>query len=478
MFDPLLYLGYFLLYTVVILWLGKHGFDRSDTLRDYYIANGSLGLFSSVATFGATWFSAASMLGLPGLIYQYGYSAILYSVVCWFLGSLLLILLAKRLRSYQVITVPEFFNKRYQSPNLQIISGLVLVFSYILYIVIQIRGFGIVVSYLLDIPYSISVFLVFLFLLYTTYGGLYSVARTDVLNFFLILIGSFLAAFLVLQETGGWYEIHRGIVERANQSPSGENPWFDPFYYGKSSFFIFISALFSLGLGLAANPQYATRLLSADSTKTAIRMVGVSTLLLSMVYMAIIVIGLGGIVLVPDLHGMYPDEIFPYVINEIISSPWKGIILISIVAASISTANSQLLLLSSSLIYDVYERFTHQKQSESKRLLLNKWSITLLGTISLLLSFSEPFGLLLFSGQVWGLIAVTFFFPLFGGLFLKGASKKGAYASIITGISIYLLWMALIPTRWEQLIQPTVPSLLLAGLIFYLLRDTHEATNH
>ena len=471
MFNPLLYMVFFLIYTVLILWLGKYGIDRSKTLRDYYTASGSLGLFLSVSTFGATWFSAASMLGLPGLIYEYGYSAILYSVVCWFLGSLFIIMLAKRLRSYNVVTIPHFFYKRYGSAKLQMFTGLILVITYILYIVIQIRGFGIVISFLLDIPYTVAIFLVYLFLLYTTYGGLFSVARTDALNFCLIIAGSLLAAFFVLHETGGWLSIHESIREKAG---SGENHWFDPFYYGKYSALYFISSLFSLGIGLAANPQYAIRLVSAKSTKTAIRMVGIATLLLGVVYMSTIVVGLGSIVLIPDLKGMSPDEVYPLVIDNILTSPWKGLILVSIVAACISTANSQLLLLASSLVYDVYGRFKPSHQSENKRLAHNKWSITVLATVSLILSLNAPEGLLLFSGQVWGIIAVTFFFPLFGGLFIKGATKRGAYASIVVGLSSYVLCFAIIPPGWQTYIQPTVPALILAGITFWMLRNRHE----
>lgn len=477
MYDPLLYLLFFLLYTIMLLWLGRHGFNRAETIRDYYIANGSLGLFTSVSTFGATWFSAASMLGLPSLIYQFGYSVILYSVICWFLGSILIIFLAVKLRDYQVVTVPEFFYKRYQSSSLQVLTGLILVLSYILYIVIQIRGFGIVISYLLDIPYTLAVFLVYLFLIYTTYGGLFSVARTDILNFFLITFGSCVAAYLVLQQAGGWVQVHHDIAQRSTDVMSQDNKWFDPFYYGKSSILVFISSLFSLGLGLACNPQYATRLLSAKSTKIAIRMVGLATLFLSVVYIAMIIIGLSSITLVPDNVGIGFDEIFPFMINEIISSPWKGMILISIVAACISTANSQLLLVASSLIYDVYERVTPKQQKEYLRLRLNKWSITILATISLTLSFNELDGLLFFSGQIWGLIAVTFFFPLFGGLYIKRASKRGAFASIITGIIVYVTWM-MFPLVDSTLISPTVPAILLAGLIFYLMRHKHGEVNY
>ncbi|MBU8907541.1 sodium:solute symporter family protein [Desertibacillus haloalkaliphilus] len=472
MVDPFIYLGYFLLYTIVILYLGKYGFDRSETVKEYYLANQSLGLFVSIATFSATWLSAASMLGLPGLIYQYGYSAILYSVVCWFLGAVLLVVMARKLRAYDVVTIPEFFYKRYHSRSLQIGTGIILVITYVLYIAIQIRGFGIVVSYMLDIPFSVAALLVFLFLIYTTYGGLYSVARTDVFNFFLIILGTCMAAFLILQETGGWANVHIDIVRLTEGS---ENDWFHPFYYGNASLFVFISSFLSLGLGLAANPQYAIRLLSTTSTKHAIRMVSVSVLLLGFLYLALIIIGIGSISLLSAEGQLPADEVFPYIIHDIITSPLKGVILMSIVAACISTANSQLLLLSSSFVYDVYQRFSKKRErSEAEIIGMNKWMITLLALLSLLIS-QQPFeSLLYFSGQVWGVIAVSFFFPLYGGLFMKKASKRGSWGSIVVGLLTYVTWGVFTPAEWQTVIQPVVPALLFAAIAFWLLRDHHE----
>ncbi len=98
---------------------------------------------------------------------------------------------------------------RYGSKSLQALGGLMIVIIYILYIIIQIRGFGIVISEFLDINYTFSILLVYLFVMYTTFGGLFSVARTDSLNIFLIVIGVFLAAGLILKEAGGLTEMHQ-----------------------------------------------------------------------------------------------------------------------------------------------------------------------------------------------------------------------------------------------------------------------------
>ncbi|MFW5786664.1 MAG: sodium:solute symporter family transporter, partial [Halanaerobiales bacterium] len=144
MSEAFINMFYFVFYTIIILWLGKKGFNKTKTVDDFYIADRSLGLFTSISTFGGTWFSAISMLGLTGSVYAFGYSALLYSVVGWFMGAFLIVLLTPRLREYDIKTLPEFFRIRYGSSYIQITAGLIILGSYIFYIYIQIRGFGIV----------------------------------------------------------------------------------------------------------------------------------------------------------------------------------------------------------------------------------------------------------------------------------------------------------------------------------------------
>ncbi len=475
MYDPILYLGFFVLYTILILILGRHGFDRSESVKDYFIADRKLGSWSSIATFCATWFSAASMLGFTGLVFYYGYSTILFTAVCWFLGAALLVLLVDKLYEYDAITVPEFFRVRYNSVSLQVMSGLILLLSYLLYLVIQIQGFGIVISKLLGIPYTVGIFLVFLFIIYTTFGGLHSVARTDMLNFILIISGAVVAAVLVLNEVGGIGQMHSNISDNISE------PLFSPLPEGILSIFIFISSFFSLGLGLAANPQYVVRIWSARDKMTAYRMIAISVLLLSVVYLSLAIVGIGGRVLLPEGYAAGTDEIFPYMMSEFITSPLKGIILISIIAASISTANSQLLLIGSSAIYDIYKVFHKSSISDRKLLIYNRWLIVVLVTCSLIISLTPLQDLVRFSGHIWGMIAATFFIPLFGGLYYKKSNGHRAILSFTGGMITYIISFILIPKEMDRYFHPAIPSVIVSAIFYFIStgRANHEAKkNH
>lgn len=476
--KSLIYLIYFAFYTFVLLWFGKGGFKRTKDNRDFFVAGNSLGLKASIFTFTATWFSAASMQGLTGTLYAYGYSVLLYSVVGWFLGAVFLVFMAVKLKDYDIITVPEYFRIRYNSKLLQGLGGLVIVICYILYIIIQIRGFGIVMSELLDINYTLSIFLVYLFVIYTTFGGLFSVTRTDGLNFILLFIGTMIAAFIILQDIGGITIMNQkaGLVAT---KPFPEFPHviekgglLDPFCNGLQRPSMIFTVCLAWGLGLAANPQYAIRVSSAKDKKTAVKMICFSVLILAVIYMGILVIGIGARVLEPSVASISSvDEIFPYIINNVIYSPLSGFILISIAAAAISTANSQLLILSSGFSYDIYKNFVNPQISEERLLNVNRIFIFLAGTVSLILSIKPPTSLLIYGSYIWGIFSVTFLLPLYGGLYWKKATKEGAMASFLGGLATISVFFTinLFIKASDIVIHPVLPAVVVSSILFYVV---------
>ncbi|MBN8209546.1 sodium:solute symporter family protein [Bacillus sp. NTK071] len=462
--DELLYLGVFLLYTIAILILGKHGFDKTDELKGYFLADRNLSLFPGIASFCATWFSAASLLGLPGLIYAGGVSVIWTTAIAWLLGIVGLFFLSSKLYTYNVVTVPEFFLIRYDSKLLQVWIGIVLSVSYLLYVVIQIRGFGIVVSEMLEVPYTVSVFLIYIFVLYTTFGGLHSVARTDIFHFCLILFGTILGAILIVNEIGGVSDVVSSIASFGNR---GTDAYLSLLPEGRLPFWTLLSAFFSLGLGVAANPQYAVRILSSRSKSIALKMIVLSAFFLVLIYFSIFVIGIGSRIIDPDLQFNSTDEIYPYIITYLLETPWKGILLISVVAAAISTANSQLLIMASSFVYDITIPLRKQQVADHKIISWTRWVIFAFATFSLLIAFTPPKGIVQFSGHVWGIIAVSLFFPLYGGLFTK-ASRNNALLSTFGGSVTYLLAFLLIPGEIQPVYHPVLPSIAVAGFLFLM----------
>ncbi|MFZ5966233.1 MAG: sodium:solute symporter family protein [Bacillota bacterium] len=477
--KAIIYLVYFTLYTVILLWFGKGGFKKTNDLRDFFVAGNSLGLIPSIFTFTATWFSAASMQGLSGSIYAYGYAIILYAVVPWFIGAAFLVSIAPRLKAYDILTVPEYFRIRYDSRMLQAMGGCIIILSYTLYTIIQIRGFGVVMSELLDINYTLAIILVYLFIVYTTFGGLFSVTKTDGLNFVLIVLGTILAAVMILKNTGGIGNIHEQAAFISTR-PFPDAPFItekgallDPFSKGVYPPLMIITGFCGWGLGLAANPQYAIRIISAKNKKTAVKMICYSVFILAILYVGIFVIGMGSRVLQPSIDSIHSvDEVFPFIINKVIYSRLSGLILIGITAAAVSTANSQLLILASGFTYDIFKNLKGADMDDDRFINLNRIFILVAGTIALVLSINPPKSLLVYGGQIWGVFSVTFLLPLYGGLFWQKATKEGAVASFLGGLTTMIavtLKYRFGDVNANNMIHPALPGVIVAILLFYTI---------
>jgi SSS family solute:Na+ symporter len=384
---------FFFSYSIVLLYFGKSGYKETETISDFFVGGKKLGLFACISTFLATWFSAASMQGLSGAIYTYGYTFVFYSVIPWFIGAGFLVLLVPKLRASGAMTLPEYFNIRYKSKYLQVSSGLLVIINFVFYIVIQIRGFGIVISEFLEIPYTLAIIIVYIFVLYTTFGGLFSIARSDSFNFVIICAGVLVAVLLIMDKVGGIMALHykASLIEGY---PIEGYSYYTPkgslvkiLAGGNMPLLSLISAFFGWGLGISTNPQYTARIIAAKDDKTAVNMIKKSVLLLIVVYIGVIFIGLGSRILMPSVSGLESmDEIFPFVFNTLFSSPFNGIILLSIMAAAISTANSQLLVASSSFIYDVFGIISKKEHNDEVLLMISRLVVFVVGTFSLVLS--------------------------------------------------------------------------------------------
>ncbi len=480
-----IFLMFFFIYSLALLFFGKKGYKEIETIDDFFSGGRNMSLFACISTFLATWFSAASIQGLTGAIYTYGSTFILYSVIPWFLGAFCLILIVKKLRQSGAMTIPEYLNKRYDSQLLQIVGGIIVMVNFVMYLIIQIRGFGLVISEFLEISYSLSIIIVYIFVLYTTFGGMFSIAKSDGFNSFIIIVGVLVAMTVVLNKIEGLGEIIaqartiEGYSILGNDYYTPKGSLLKPLAGGNMTIFGLISAFFGWGIGLASNPQYTVRIIAAEDDKTAKKMIIYSVMILSGIYIAILIIGLGSRVLMPTVGSINSiDALFPYVFNSQFPPIISGVVLLAIMAAAISTANSQLLVVSGSFVYDIYKMLEPGENSDEKLLLLGRIVVFIAGSISLWLALSPPESLIIYGAYIWGVFSTVFFLPLYGGLFWPRATKNAAILSMISGLSTMLI---LIINGWKAQplfkINPALPSVVLALVVFVSVSLYEEKIN-
>ena len=189
--------------------------------------------------------------------------------------------------------------------------------------------------------------------------------------------------------------------------------------------------------------------------------------------MGLMIIGLGFRVMVPWSDSIQSvDEALAYIVNTQIYSYISGVMFISIIAAAISTANSQLLLLSSSFTYDIYINLFKKEISNVKFLNLNRVIIFIAGTTSLILSMQPMETLLIYGSYIWSIVAVTFMCPLYGGLYWKKATKEGAFSSSIGGIiAVVVYYLFTHYGNFQTDIHPVLPSIIISFIIFYVVSN-------
>lgn len=479
-----IFLVFFFIYSIALLYYGKSGYREIETIDDYFSSGGQMGLCGCIATFVATWFSAASMQGLSGAIYTYGFTFIFYSIVPWFLGALCLMILIPGLRASGTMTIPEYLRKRYDSKALQLIGGVIVIVNFILYIVIQIRGFGLVIAEFLEITYPVAIIIVYIFVLYTTFGGMFSIAKSDGFNTLIIAIGVIVAMCFVINKADGIAQIFKqaqlveGYAITGMKYYTSKGSLLKPLAGGEMSVISLVSAFFGWGLGLAANPQYTVRIIAAKDDETAKKMIAISVILLTIIYGAIVIIGIGSRIISNEVAQVETvDALLAYIFNTNFPSFLSGIILMAIMAAAISTANSQLLVVSSSFVYDIYKLLGGADSNDEDLLRMSRVVVFLSGSISLFLALSPPTSLIIYGGYVWGVFSSVFFLPLYGGVFWKKATRNGALLSMIAGLSSMLV---LIFSKWHSNstfgINPALISVLIAALVFYSVSVFEEAS--
>ncbi|WP_195198749.1 sodium:solute symporter family protein [Faecalispora jeddahensis] len=473
-FDKeILYLGCFALYSIVLLIVGKSRTQQQNTLRHFYLGNRQLSLFRSTLTFMGTWISAATILGFTGNVFESGLAPLLYSVVPWFFGAFLLQMISGRLYGYDVLTIPELIGKKYGSKWLQILFALVMMVTYTLYIIIHIKGFGLVASGLFNIPYNVATLMIYLFILYSTFGGYRAVTRIDVAHILLLTVGTASVYLLVVGQAGGFSELFRkagevsGYAHGGSVSVNQPGDLFRLFDGEKFTPRMSTTMFFGWGLGLASNPQYMIRMLSAKDKRSARSTVRSALCYLAVFYFALLTIGLGMRVLFPSLAAVTnADDVVVYVLNDRLFTPLNTLFLFAILGACVSVANSQLLLFSTSFAYDVIRPLCPKPPREYTTILLTRLGVLIGGTLSLLFSTHPPASLLSYGGDIWGIFGVIFFPALYGAFLYPKATRQGAWAALLVGLLAIAVFY---PLYYSQIlpVHPAFPGTVLSSLGFF-----------
>ncbi|MDO4731907.1 MAG: sodium/pantothenate symporter [Bacillota bacterium] len=432
-FAVLLPLLFYLLLMLGIAWYVSKRGNKHNFMEDYFIGGRSLGGFVLAMTLIATFVSASSFIGGPGVAYSTGLSWVLLSMIQVPTAFLTLGVLGKKFaiiaRRIQAVTVTDFLYARYRSKAVVLLASVSLLVFFIAMMMAQFIGGGVLFQNITGYSYVTGLLLFGLVvLLYTTVGGFKAVAITDTIQAMVMVAATITILVAVINKGGGLPELMENI--------SAANPaMVDPEATPKPQI---LSYWILVGLGLLGLPQTSVRCMSFKNTKSLHNSMIIGTVVVGFLMLGM---HLAGFLSSAVLEGTpaTSDNVIPMVVLQELPPFWAGIFLAGPLAAVMSTVSSLLILASAAIIKDLLGRFS-PKEREAKQLRrISLLSTGIIGLIAFVFAIEPPDLIVWINLFAMGGLEAAFFWPTVLGLFWKRANKEGVLASMIGGVGSYLL---------------------------------------
>ena len=372
--GSLIFVAAYLLSLLIIGWFASR--QRQDkSLGDYYLGGRGMGLWVLMLTLFATQYSGNALFGFTGQAYRTGFTwlAILHSMIAVVAGYLLFAPQLQRLsRPHHFITPNDYIEHLFPSRALSALVALCLVVVLINYVLAQLRVMGLMVEGLsggqVDAFWGVVV-LAIIMMVYSTIGGMRSVAWTDAIQGAMMLMGFILIAIIIQNDMGGWspaFEQLREIAPEKLAPPDGRGA------------VTWLSTVILIGIGASVYPQAIQRIYAARSARTLQQSLAGMAVLPLFAVVVVLALGFVAIARFPGLEGAAADQVMALIMRDVLSTGWFGHVVVTlllgaILAALMSTADSALLALSSIFAKDLYGKYLRPSASDAACAKAGQW---------------------------------------------------------------------------------------------------------
>ncbi|WP_067587449.1 sodium/proline symporter PutP [Endozoicomonas ascidiicola] len=441
-------LGTFLVYLAMMLFIGYWAWKRTSNSADYFLGGRTLGPWPAALSAGASDMSGWLLLGLPGYAFAAGFEAF------WLAGGLLLgtwlnwLLLAKRLRVYSEVagnsvTLPEFFTNRFRdtSKMLQMVSAFFILLFFLFYTSSGLVAGGKLFETVFGLDYTTAVVIGTLCIIsYTLFGGFLAVSWTDLVQGLLMAAALLIVPIITMQSFSGDQSM-MAMLESKN--PHLLDPWTSS--AGEPLTWITILSLVAWGFGYFGQPHILARfagIRSKDDVPTA-RRIAVTWSGLSMA--GAMLVGMAGLLYLNSTGTSLADgeTIFMVLVNAIFHPVIAGVLLAAILAAIMSTADSQLLVSSSALAEDFYKSMINKDASSAQVMMMGRIAVIVIALVALFLAMDPDSSVLGLVSYAWAGFGAAFGPALLISMFWKRMNCLGALAGIIVGGVTVVAWKQL-----------------------------------
>ncbi len=436
-----------LLFFGSMIAVGLYARKSANSMTDFVLGGRSVGPWLSAFAYGTSYFSAVVFVGYAGQFgWKYGLASTWIGLGNAVIGSLLAwVAMGRRTRvmthHLEVATMPDFFGQRYDSNVIKIAASAIAFVFMIPYTASVYNGLSRLFGMAFDIPYTVCVItMAVLTGVYVILGGYMATAINDFIQGIIMLFGIVAVIGAVLSGQGGFLEAVRKLSELPSDVPvtMGQQGAFASFFGTDPLNLLGVIILTSLGTwGL---PQMVHKFYAIKSEKAIKTGTIVST------FFAVIVSGgcyfLGGFGRLFDAPTLYKadgsvmyDAIVPSMLSTL-PDLLIGVVIILVLSASMSTLSSLVLTSASTLTLDFLKGNIVKDMDDRKQLIYIRVLIVFFIVVSVVLALNPPTFIAQLMGISWGALAGAFLAPFLYGLYWKGVTRAGVWASFVCGVGI------------------------------------------
>ena len=428
---------FLLIIFAVGFWSHKFVFQTHSFLEEYFLGERQMGGFILAMTMVATYGSASSFIGGPGVAYTQGLGWVLLAMAQLATGYFTLMVLGKKFaivaRQYKAITLIDFLKERYQSKTVVLLSAASIVIFLFSSMTAQWIGGARLVESLTGLPYTTAL-LIFAFsvLIFVIVGGFRAVALTDAVQGVVMFAGTLILLVATIKAGGGIPKIiHDLAAENPNLiSPFGAERTLTPAYV--SSYWILV------GIGVVGLPQITVRAMSYKNSKAMHSAIIIGTIVVGFIMLGMHLIGVFARPVLPGVK--IGDTVMPLLSMKVLPPFAAGIVLAAPMAAIMSTVDALLILVSSALVKDVYLNYIKPTAGDSHVKKISFSVTAIIGLIVIILALSPPNLIIWLNLFSFGGLESVFIWPVIFGLYWMKGNKYGAIASMVLGMSSYILF--------------------------------------
>jgi sodium/proline symporter len=467
-------------YLLLVFFIGWVALQRTHNQSDYILGGRKLGKWTTAISAGASDMSGCLLLGLPGYAYLAGFEAIWIAIGLYIGTCLNWHFVAPRLRVQtqslnDALTIPEYFEYRFNDSShlLRIISAIFILIFYLFYTSSGLVAGGKLFESVFGLSYEWAVIIGALTILtYTCLGGFLAVSWTDLMQGLLMALALSYVAIVSVYSIHGFEALYNWMTiintELVNPYTSFDN--------GPLGI-IGIVSLLAWGLGYFGQPHILVRFMAIKSADMIPQARAIAVYWTAIGLFSALIIGFSGIALLGNqLQASDSEKVFIELLHLLLHPIPAGICLAAILAAIMSTADSQLLVASSTLTEDIY-KIINIKATDKQLLMLGRVTVALLTLCATFLALKPDNNVLDLVAYAWAGFGATFGPVILLSLYWKNMSRNAAIAGMLTGGITVIVWKNISSDFWLFELYELVPGFVFAFFAIVVCQHIQNVIN-